>query len=90
MPTKTDLGSDSPIYLDTNYKALTNRKLPALQRLSALTSVRANLDHFVFPLVLDARSQGDSWNDIGMALGVSKQAAQQRYGTLFDKQGLDT
>jgi hypothetical protein len=84
--TKTEPGPDSPIYLDVNYQALTNRTLPALQRLSALTSVRANLDHFVFPLVLDARGHGVSWSDIGMALGVSKQAAQQRYGTLFDKE----
>ncbi len=34
------------------------------------------LDHFV----KDARDQGCSWNQIGEALGVTRQAAQQRHG----------
>lgn len=32
--------------------------------------------------VLWARSRGESWADIGAALGVSRQAAQQRFGRL--------
>ena len=38
------------------------------------------LDHFVDA----ARESGSSWNDIGCALGTSKQAAQQRFGALAD------
>jgi hypothetical protein len=30
--------------------------------------------------VADARAAGDSWAVVGAALGVSKQAAQQRFG----------
>lgn len=30
--------------------------------------------------VTDARAAGDSWTVIGAALGVTKQAAQQRFG----------
>jgi hypothetical protein len=36
------------------------------------------LDHFVDT----ARASGSSWNEIGCALGTSKQAAQQRFGVL--------
>jgi hypothetical protein len=38
------------------------------------------LDHFVDA----ARATGSSWNDVGCALGTSKQAAQQRFGALAD------
>jgi ClpA/ClpB-like protein len=38
------------------------------------------LDHFVDA----ARESGSSWNEIGCALGTSKQAAQQRFGALAD------
>lgn len=31
--------------------------------------------------VREARRRGDSWTVIGVALGVSKQAAQQRFGS---------
>jgi hypothetical protein len=30
-----------------------------------------------------ARSNGHSWTSIGLALGVSRQAAQQRFGRLI-------
>lgn len=30
--------------------------------------------------VMDARNAGVSWHEIGLALGVSKQAAHQRFG----------
>jgi hypothetical protein len=30
--------------------------------------------------VFDARAQGASWADVGFALGITKQAAQQRFG----------
>lgn len=39
------------------------------------------LDHFV----KDARDQGCSWTQIGEALGVTRQAAQQRHGGLVDR-----
>ncbi len=46
------------------------------------------LDHFV----KDARDAGCSWTQIGEALGVTRQAAQQRHGGLFGRivEGLKT
>ena len=34
--------------------------------------------------VADARRHGRTWTDIGLVLGVSKQAARQRFGTPAD------
>src|SRR5687767_856946 len=57
-----------------------------LDRLAAAARIRddvdqlteALLDHFVE----EARQAGCSWSQIGAALGVSKQAAQQRHTTV--------
>lgn len=38
--------------------------------------------------VTAARILGDSWASIGEALGISKQAAQQRFGTVREKREL--
>jgi hypothetical protein len=45
--------------------------------------VRAlNQQHRNVVMAIDfARDSGASWSQIGRALGISKQAAQQRYGT---------
>ncbi|HSC04137.1 MAG TPA: Clp protease N-terminal domain-containing protein, partial [Solirubrobacteraceae bacterium] len=59
-----------------------------LERLSEASQLAAELrargdellDHFVDA----ARVSGSSWNEIGCALGTSKQAAQQRFGALTD------
>lgn len=59
----------------------------AVARLAAAVEVAADLDALADDLVdhfvAEARTQGCSWSDIGVALGVSKQAAQQRFVT-FD------
>ena len=56
-------------------------------RLAAAVEVAADLDavadDLVDHFVAEARAEGCSWSDIGAALGVSKQAAQQRFVT-FD------
>lgn len=55
----------------------------AVTRLGAAVEVAASLDavadHLVDHFVGEARTQGCSWSEIGAALGVSKQAAQQRF-----------
>jgi hypothetical protein len=59
----------------------------ALDRVSAAAAVKDQiealgdelLDHFV----KEAREQGCSWTQIGEALGVTRQAAQQRHGGLI-------
>ena len=45
-----------------------------------MTAVQAEITH----LVVLARWNGASWREIGDTLGISKQAAQQYYGTSSD------
>jgi hypothetical protein len=75
--------SDSPLLsdlIDLHYRALQDTSKSSLDRLSALTSLKANLEGAAFPLVLHARRGGASWHEIGLRLGVSKQAAHKRFG----------
>jgi hypothetical protein len=48
--------------------------------LAATAAIREAADQKLFQLVGFARDQGASWAQIGEALGVSTQAAHQRYG----------
>jgi hypothetical protein len=66
--------------LHLNYQAVRDRRLPQLQRLSAIETVYVNLRDFQTTLALSARAEGVTWEEIGGTLGMSKQAAQQRFG----------
>jgi hypothetical protein len=59
-----------------------------LERLSAASALarglRARGDELLDHFVDAARASGSSWNEIGCALGTSKQAAQQRFAALAD------
>lgn len=48
--------------------------------LTLLAHERAMVDAQIRRVVEYARRAGQTWGDIGAALGVTKQAAQQRYG----------
>lgn len=48
----------------------------------AMEQARAEYEGELLSLVMDARDAGESWASIGRALGITKQAAQQRYGRL--------
>ena len=48
--------------------------------LAASASLRSAADSLIFELVGYARDAGASWADIGAALGVTTQAAHQRFG----------
>ena len=43
-------------------------------------SLSAQLDHTIKEAVSGLRDRGYSWADIGLQLGVTRQAAQQRWG----------
>lgn len=51
-----------------------------LVALTHLASLGERIDWAMLSLVGEARSRGVSWAGIGAALGVTKQAAQQRFG----------
>lgn len=51
-----------------------------LERLQRLTADRREHAEQTRDLVETARLEGESWEKIGAALGVTRQAAQQMYG----------
>ena len=53
----------------------------ALEVIAELAALRDRTNRELATLVAKAREAGFSWSQIGAELGVSKQAAQQRYGT---------
>ena len=53
----------------------------SLRKIAALAQERDRLDLELIEAVETARSAGRSWSEIGLMLGVSKQAAQRKYGT---------
>jgi hypothetical protein len=60
-----------------------------LDGLAAVATLRHRLDEQADHLALTARRQGVPWAAIGDALGMSKQAAQQRWGRISAFGGWD-
>lgn len=56
----------------------------ALQQLSRLSGLRQDIDDAVLAAVREARRQCSTWSEIGAMLGVTKQAAQQKFAPLLD------
>jgi len=49
--------------------------------LDELQTLRALIDHNLIPATVDARRRkGQTWEQIGADLGMTRQAAQQRFG----------
>ncbi|WP_412753775.1 hypothetical protein [Krasilnikovia sp. M28-CT-15] len=51
-----------------------------IEALADMTGLSALLDEAITDAVTGLRSHGYSWADIGARLGISRQAAQQRWG----------
>ncbi|MCY3953012.1 MAG: hypothetical protein OXG55_15160 [bacterium] len=60
----------------------------ALEVIAELAALRDRTNHELATLVAKAREAGFSWSQIGAELGVSKQAAQQKYGTRSSERSL--
>ncbi len=54
--------------------------LATLDQLAAFTATAREIEDGTRARVWQARQDGATWQQIGDAIGVSKQAAQQRYG----------
>jgi len=65
-----DVKTDALIEIDTT----------VLRHLGELAEQRATLESELRGAVLAARRSDRSWSEIGAMLGVSKQAAQRKYG----------
>jgi hypothetical protein len=52
----------------------------ALYALEAVRAAQVGVDVIARQAVAMARQDGETWEAVGLALGVTKQAAQQRYG----------
>ena len=72
-----------PVRLDDLIEAINDVHPSALERLSNAVMTAVHLgdlaDHLIGHFVDQARRSGASWTDIGNSMGVTKQAAQQRF-----------
>ena len=64
---------------DLDPSMVTARDAVHFRRIIAAQEGVARADHELRDAVRAAREAGDSWLSIGMALGVTKQAAQKRF-----------
>jgi hypothetical protein len=55
-------------------------ELEPLARLRALQNVRQAVADVELDAVVAARNDGRTWSQIGQALGITRQAAQERFG----------
>ena len=53
----------------------------SLDELGTVRQIESNLNDLRQGLVDSARFNGHSWTEVGDALNISRQAAQQRYGS---------
>lgn len=63
-------------------------ELDPMERHGAIRTARAALDAVELDAVVASRREGRSWTEIGLELGVTKQAAVQRFGK-YDPRGVE-
>lgn len=56
------------------------RDAAAFRRIVAATEAVHNAETELIAAVTEARRRGDSWTAVAVALGTTRQAAQQRFG----------
>jgi hypothetical protein len=73
--------ADAEAWLDSLDPASTPAEDPGdLRRLGLALRALAEAQREVDQAVGDARAKGRSWGEIGLVLGISRQAARERYG----------
>lgn len=75
------MGQELPANVAADFALLMDERLPWDVRAAASTRFRAGLRAFEPELARACRAGGNSWAQIGKALGITRQAAQQRYGS---------
>jgi len=65
---------------DVEFEELVEIDTTVLRHLGELAEQRATLESELREAVLAARRSERTWSEIGAMLGVSKQAAQRKYG----------
>lgn len=76
------MGAPLPEPVAALVAALADPSRPAVDRLRAADGLRAALDAWLPSLAEAARAEeGQSWATIGSALRITRQAAQQRFGS---------
>lgn len=67
-----------PYTIERELEAELGRPPTALEKLAAIDEIRDNLLLWQRAIAKAARDGGATWQEIGEALGISRQAAQQR------------
>jgi hypothetical protein len=71
---------DAPPDVRRLWAQVNDESLHPLDRLQASAELRVRLNTFARQLAAKARDEGRTWGEIGEALEITKQAAQQRFG----------
>lgn len=84
------MGAPLPEPMAALLTALSDPSRSAVERLRAADRLRSALDVWLPSLAEAARvEEGESWATIGLALRISRQAAQQRFGSPRRKQAAE-
>jgi hypothetical protein len=76
-----ELGSPDEVHVEVTLRIEGDWRSDPLKLLSGLQQGAQSLDRWQHKAAKAARKRGLSWDDIGAACGVSRQAAWQRFST---------
>lgn len=73
-------GPELPANARAAWELARDPRQPWFTRLAATEELRTQLRRFEPKLAAACRAEGKTWAEIGEAVGISKQAAHERYG----------